>query len=106
MQHPIVDIIWNFWPVSMIVITPLRVSLNIIFFPIYFFTWWTPLLWNFIFENMTFCVNLFIDFLAACFLAFAFVGCFFLWGYTILWIALGICWALVLAFPLIYTIPS
>ena len=46
--HPDVSVFWNIWPFPIFVWTIFRVPLNILFFPIYFFTWWIWQLWNLI----------------------------------------------------------
>ena len=52
---PDVQYIWNIWPYTWLPVFWLvpRTLLNIIIFPIYLVVWWVPILWNFIFEELT-----------------------------------------------------
>ena len=51
-HHPLVEMVWNYWPMCVVFITPVRSFLNIFIFPIYALTWWLELPWNFIGEVM------------------------------------------------------
>ena len=50
--HPDVDMIWNFWPFTIVVWLPIRGALNFILLPAYVLTWWYSTLWNLINENV------------------------------------------------------
>ena len=100
-----VAIIWNFWPLSMFIWTPIRLGLNILIFPAYLLTGWIPMTWNFIFETAFFTLNIFLDICLMLMmligLAFALLGGLF---FTLIeGVLLLVSFAL---FPMIYTIPS
>ena len=53
MEHaPDVQLIWNIFPLTLLVWAPVRFLGNLFFFPIYAFLWWVPAMPNFIFETM------------------------------------------------------
>ena len=52
LDHPIVELVWNYWPMCIVFITPIRTLLNALLFPIYALFWWVELPWNFIGEVM------------------------------------------------------
>ena len=54
--HPTLQLLWNYWPFSMVFLTPIRILLNILFPPLNIFVWWIPLLWNLITETICFIV--------------------------------------------------
>ena len=45
-HHPRVEFVWNMWPITMVLPLPVIIILNFIFFPLMFFTWWIPVVWN------------------------------------------------------------
>ena len=45
-HHPDVEVIWNYWPFTMIFITPIRVPLNALFFIINIFSAPVSAIWN------------------------------------------------------------
>ena len=47
-MYPRVETFWNWWPFPLLVWTPIRVVLNIFFFPLYFLFWYLQFIWNFI----------------------------------------------------------
>ena len=49
--HPDISLIWNIWPLTILVWTPVRVFLNGLFFLLYFWVWWWPFLWNLLLET-------------------------------------------------------
>ena len=55
-SHPDVELIWNIWPLSVVVITPIREALNFLFALINIWVWWVPVLWNLLLENGTFLI--------------------------------------------------
>ena len=105
MLHPNIAIIWNFWPLSMLVWTPLRVALNVVFSPIYVFTFWIPFLWNLIFEETFFTLNVFFDGLMP---AVFFSGFLFLiiGGWIAMLISSVLLFLSISIYPMIYTIPA
>ena len=44
--HPDVDIIWNFWPLNVIIWIPIGEILNALIWPITLFTWPLWWIWN------------------------------------------------------------
>ena len=54
MPYPEVELIWNIWPLTNSFLMPVRVFLNMLFFPFYFFLWWIPVLWNLFWETLEF----------------------------------------------------
>ena len=52
MDHPIVEIFWNFWPFTFFFWLPARFGLNSIFLPLWLLTWWYSTLWNLINESI------------------------------------------------------
>ena len=102
--HPSVDIIWNMWPLSMVVITPILVVLNVLFSPILLFTCWIPILWILVFKTFAFTLNLLFD--NRLFIMIVGWSTFFLFGG--LGIAIPCAFLIllnILMYPLIYTIP-
>ena len=53
-HHPLLQLLWNYWPFSILFLTPLRLLLNFLLSPLNFFVWWIPLLWNLIMETICF----------------------------------------------------
>tara|TARA_B110000285_G_C14999107_1_gene550478 strand:- start:199 stop:573 length:375 start_codon:yes stop_codon:yes gene_type:complete len=51
-QHPDVDIIWNIFPLNLVVWGIFRVPLNMMFFGIYIPWMWTWWLWNLLWESL------------------------------------------------------
>ena len=68
-NHNSVQLIWNYWPFCIIFITPIRIILNIVFFPINFFLWWIPIIWNVIMEYLCWVIVMVIN---------------YVWGFSIL----------------------
>ena len=56
MSHPLVELFWNYWPYTVLIWNPFRTVLNLPFFPIRLFWWFTEDLWNFIPELMIFVI--------------------------------------------------
>ena len=52
-MHSSVSTFWNFWPFSIVIITILRVPLNLLFLPIYVLTFIPQLLWNLLPEQIS-----------------------------------------------------
>ena len=52
-QHPDVEVIWNIFPLNIVVWSIFRVPLNILFFWLYLPLMWTWWLWNWVWENST-----------------------------------------------------
>ena len=53
-HHPDVDIIWNIFPLNLVVLSAFRVPLNFFFFWLYIPFMWTWWLWNLFWETLTF----------------------------------------------------
>ena len=65
-EHPVVGIIWNFWPLNWFT-WPFAWILNIFVFPITLLTWPLWLMWNFIPDSIGFMLLATIAFFAGLF---------------------------------------
>ena len=54
--HPVVTLVWNYFPFTFVFWTPVREILNILFFIPRILTYWTELIWNGFFESLPYLV--------------------------------------------------